>query len=116
ALLAVMILGIFSLQMNRTIFSGEQKMILNEVAVQATGVGAELLEEIGAKPYAHGVAERAFSENDINSLPEKGDFCGACGCNPDANFNGCSFITDFDGATATRVRNDIEYNVDIEVN
>src|SRR5690606_36736447 len=87
-----------------------------EVAVQATAVGAELLEEIGAEPFAHGVVVRAFSENDIIPLPVKGDFSGACGCNPDANFNVCSFISDFHGTTATRVRNDIEYNVDIEVN
>jgi|SRR5690606_16244420 len=116
ALLAVMILGIFSLQMNRTIFAGEQKMILNEVETLATGVGTELLEEIGARPYTVGTEGVILSEEAKGSLPAKGDFCGACGCNPDASFSGCFFITDFDGAKATRERNDIEFEVEIDVN
>jgi len=117
ALLAVMILGIFSLQMNRTIFAGEQKMILNEVATLATGVGTELLEEIGSKNYSFGIANQVFHEGQRDSLYAKGNFCnGPCLCDPDVNFAGCDFITSFDGKKATRERGGILFEVDFEVN
>ncbi|MFW5973179.1 MAG: hypothetical protein ACOCTG_04240 [Bacteroidota bacterium] len=115
SLLAIMLLGLFSLQANRSMFGNEQKMILNEVATQATGVGIELLEEIGSYPYDPATLGVVLEDSEKGLLAET--FCnGTCACDPDSPFyNGCLVINDFDGKTATRVRDDLTYSVDIDV-
>lgn len=117
ALLAIMILGLFSMQANRSVFGTEQKMILNEVATQATGVGIEILEEIGSKGYDEAIPPgMVLPEAQIDLLATT--FCaGACGCDPNVPEDvACDFINAFDGKTATRVRDDLTYTVTITVN
>jgi len=96
---AIFILGTVVLTFNVKIHGTQERMAFNELTLAMTGVGAELLNEIGKAEYD---PNTIFGEVlPRNQLSVEGGW-GSGSCNPDANFSGCFVINDFHGKTASR--------------
>ncbi len=119
SILALLLIMLLSMTMQRGIGRDQQEQTLNEVGTQLTGVGTEVLELIGTqyfdrftfdnrntRPYCGRVADNG-EEQDRFSRPSSTNF-GAC-ANPDA----CAYIEGFDGLTFTRTQGDFEFEVEV---
>jgi len=119
SLLALLMVMVLSMNMQRGIGRDQQEQSLNEVATQLTGVGTEVLELIGTqyfdrfnldnqntRPYCGRVADNG-EEQDLLSSPSGVNF-GAC-TDPDA----CAYIEGFEGLVFTRTQGEFDYEVEI---
>ena len=119
SLLALLMVMVLTMNMQRSIGRDQQEQSLNEVATQLTGVGTEVLELIGTqyydrftfdnrntKPYCGRVADNG-EEQDVLSRPSGVNF-GAC-TDPDL----CAYIEGFEGLTFTRTQGEFEYEVTV---
>ena len=100
---AILLLGVAFLNINRKVHGTDERLTFSELTVEMTGVGAEILDEIGKHPFDDVVAAS-------NIVVARGDLSATAGdaasvCDPDdPDYAGCLTIGDFDGKTATRNR------------
>lgn len=118
---AIMLLGITVLNINTKIHGTQDRLMFNELALDMTSVGAEVLNEIGKHPFDPGTISEFVVPRD--SLSNDADW-GSSGCDPDNSYQSCFTVSDFHQKTAERTRSrvqsgtpvDITYNVtEIEV-
>lgn len=125
AILAMALVLILSLNMARGISKTTSGQALNEVGTQLTGVGTEILEQIGrthfdahnwqfgestpTRPYCGRVAsDRMFELSDPDpSAPTS--TMGDC-----ATFSGCRYIEGFEGLSTTVTRGELDYEVTVD--
>ena len=100
---AILLLGVAFLNINLKVHGSEERMMFSEQTVEMTGVGAEILDEIGKHAFDPVVAASSvvIAPSDLSSTA--GNAASTCDPN-DANYAGCTTIGDFDGKTATRTR------------
>ena len=118
---AIFILGLVVLTLNVQIHGTQERMAFNELALEMTSVGAEMLNEIGKMEYD---PNTIFGEVLPRTALSPEGAWGSGSCNPNTNYSGCFTINDFHGKTAVRTLNrayqganqTVTYNVtDIEV-
>ena len=78
AVVALVIVTLFAFQQQRTMALEQAGMIRNEMAMQATGVGVDKLEEIGSRPYDEATRgeKKVSAASDLTPPPfevDKGD-------------------------------------------
>lgn len=99
---AILLLGVAFFNINHKVHGTEERMMFSEITMEMTGVGAEILDEIGKRP---------FDANTVGGLIIPASALGGTAhvnpsnCDPnDSNYSGCDTIGHFDGKTATRTR------------
>ena len=99
---AILLLGVAFLNINQKVHGTDERMMFSELTLEMTGVGAEILDEIGKRP---------FDANTVGGLLIPATALGASAsvspsaCDPDdSNYAGCDTIGHFPGKTATRNR------------
>ncbi len=121
AFIAILLLALLSLTLQRGIHSTERRQIVNEVSTQLVGVGIDVLEHIGRKPFDYEVdttrADFALWRDDFPYVTDATDLTptsaaeyGNC-----LDFYTCDDVDDFDGLSITRTVDGIDYLVDIFV-
>lgn len=114
ALIAVLLLGLLSLTVQRTTHRIDARMQVNEVVTQASGIATSIVEAIGSKPFdakTDTLKVTTFpTVLSSNELTSKGSF-GGCD-----SFFLCEDIDDFDGLVITRELNGFEFTASITVN
>ena len=96
---AIMLLGITVLNINVKIHGTEERMMLSELSLEMTSIGAEILNEAARMEYDQGATFGLVL--DVDSL-ETTTAWGTGSCDPDASFSGCFTINNLQGKTATR--------------
>ena len=119
ALLSIMLVGLFSTSMFRSIHHSENKMVLNEVLTELSGAGYNVLEFIGRRAYDENTDESKIFPLVYPVITGTGQLTAA------ADFGGCASLTyanptcddldDFDGLVVTVTEGGLEYNVSIDV-
>ncbi|MBT8400586.1 MAG: hypothetical protein KJO98_08925 [Rhodothermia bacterium] len=117
AFIAMLLIALLSLTLQRGVHSTERRQIVNEVATQLVGVGIDVVEYIGRHPFDAQtdttdpvVQAKGFPfVEDPSELTPPGSF-GGC-----ADYYSCGDIDDFHGMNVARTVDGIDYSVDIEV-
>lgn len=113
---AIMLLGFTILNINVKIHGNQDRMVFNELALEMTSVGAEVLNEIGKHDFDPGTISNLIVHPD--SLSETAAF-GSGTCDPDNSFNNCFTINDFHAKAAsrslTRVHGGTTHTIDYDV-
>jgi hypothetical protein len=120
---AVMILSVLVVNVNVSIHGNQERMMFNELALEVTSVGAEMLNEIGKYSYdpVALASVYGFTLEDRNALRDASMFGvgSLCDPNPASGFFGCIVINDFHGKTATRSvtrrKDGVDYTVDYDI-
>ena len=120
ALIAVMLVGLFSMHMLRGIRDVQTDMWQNEVLTQVTGVGLDVLEHIVRQPFDESTDE---SKQDpliypvINSpvMLTAEAFFGGCGNSLDYVNPACDDIDDFDGTEINAEVEGLPYTITVNV-
>lgn len=119
AFIAMLLVALLSLTLQRGIHSTERRQIVNEVSTQLVGVGIDVLEYIGRHPFDYAVDTSRVDIDAIDDFPyvtdasqlaDPGTFGGGC---PD--YYSCTYIDDFEAVTITRNVDGLDYQVDIFV-
>lgn len=99
---AILLLGVAFLNVNQKIHGTDERIMFSELTVEMTGVGAEILDEIGKELFDPVTSSGlTIPTSDLSTTP----YSTASTCDPnDPNYSGCSTIGDFHGKTATRNR------------
>ena len=99
---AIFVLGIAFLNINQKAHGTEERMMFSEIALETTGVGAEVLDEIGKRPFdANTVSGLVIPAAALSPTAH----VAVSVCDPDdPNYTGCDTIGHFHGKTATRNR------------
>lgn len=114
ALIAMLLLALLSLTLQRGTHSAERRQIVNEMTTQLVGVGIDVIEHIGRQPF-----DSQTDSNKVATVPPvtnaaqltpKGSF-GGC-----TDYNACEDVDDFDGLTITRDVGGLDFDVVIEIN
>lgn len=120
AVLSILLVGLFSMNMFRSMHHVQNKMVVNEVVTELTGAGYDVLEFIGRRPFDENTDESKITPltypviNGTNQLTAKVDFEG---CTALAVSNpACDDIDDFDGLTVTVGVDGFQYEISIAVN
>ena len=114
ALIAVFLLGLLSLTVQRTTHRIDSRMHVNEVVTQATGIATSIVEAIGSKPFD--------SKTDTLKVTTFPAVLSSDELTPKGAFGGCiSFLLcqdedDFDGLVITRTLNGFEFTASIKIN
>ncbi len=113
ALIAILLLALLSLTVQRTTQRLDARMHVNEVVTQASGVATSIVEAVGVRPFdskTDTTKVTAFpavtSENQLTAAVNFG------GC---TSFLLCEDIDDFDGLVITRNRDGFEFTATITV-
>lgn len=117
SLLAIMLLGLFSLNMLRGIHFSQNDMVENEVATQLTSIGTDVLEFIGRTAFDENVDESKISPLSFPIVTNAGQLTttfGGCTALEIVNPT-CDDLDDFDGLVVTRQAVDLPYTVTIAV-
>lgn len=110
---AIMLLGITVLNINTKIHGTQDRLMFNELALQMTSVGAEMLNEIGKNDFDPStIFGEVLPRNQLS--PDDGTW-GSGTCNPDNNFSGCFVINDFHGKTAERTLTRVQGGVSVDI-
>ena len=119
SILGLSIAVLFATSLNRSVHTGEQGIVSNEVLTQMLGVGQDVLEDVGRRALPFD------SKTDESTLPTPIDYPvvhSAAELTPALSFGGCTSFTscgdldDFHGMPSfQRVSNGITYDVTIEV-
>ncbi len=121
AMLAMLLVMFFSLNLMRAAQSTQQRQIINETGTQLTGVAADVFEYLASRAY-----DAATDTARVHVYPPVTtplaltieDGAGWGGCTPYAsmyNPGACLDLDDYDGATMTRDYEGLEYDVEITV-
>ncbi len=115
AVIAMVMTSLLAFNVQRGALNAQQRVISNEVLTQFSGVGEEILEDIGSLPFDErtDVTRNPTRLASASELKAPAYFGG--NCNPDANYADCKDIDDFDGKSRTLEREDLVYYVAIEV-
>ncbi len=99
----------------RGTMSTQQRIISNEVLTQFSGVGDEILDDIGSLPFDErtDAARNPTRLASASELEAPAYFGG--NCNPDVNYADCKDIDDFHGKSRTLEREGLAYDAAIEV-
>lgn len=120
AVLAIMLVGLFSLNMHRSMHQSQNRMVVNEVVTELTGAGYDVLEFIGRLPFDENTDESKKDPleypviNGPNQLTPVGNFggCAALALVPDD----CDDIDDFHNVPDVTIDVDgLEYDVEVAV-
>ena len=118
AFIAMLLVALLSLTLQRGIHSTERRQIVNEVSTQLVGVGIDVLEYIGRHPFDYAVDT---SRVDLDAIDDFPYVTNASQLTPPGSFGGCTnyytcqHIDDFEGVTITRNVDGFDYVVDIFV-
>ena len=111
-LLAMSLVALLSLTAMQAMRGTDNRIMVNEMATQATGVGVDVLEAIGQLPFDSKTDTTKVFTFPTVTLPEQltsaADFGGA------ADFASSEDIDDFDGLTFTRTLDGFAYTVSVE--
>ena len=125
-LIAITLAMMLALNLMRTVTGTQRKMILNEVAMQVTGISVDIMEHLANKSFDENTVETGVDLSNLplvtsaNQLTNPGGF----GYNQDGglcdapNFfydPDCDDIDDFHGLTLNRTVNGIPYTAEIMV-
>ncbi len=114
ALIAMLLLALLSLTLQRGTHSAERRQIVNEMTTQLVGVGIDVVEHIGRQPFDSQTDSNKVATvppvTNANQLTPKGSF-GGC-----TDYNSCEDVDDFDGLAITRIVDGLQFDVQIEVN
>ncbi len=115
AVIAMMIASLLAFNVQRGTMSAQQRVISNEVLTQFSGVGDEILEDIGSLPFDErtDVTRNPTRLASASELKAPAYFGG--NCNPDADYADCLDIDDFHGKSRTLEREGLAYDAAIEV-
>lgn len=112
-ILAMSLVALLSLTVMQASRSTENRIIVNEVATQATGAGVDVLEAIGRLPFDSKTdTMKVFTFPTVtgpNELTAEADF-GGC-----VSFATCEDIDDFHGLTFVRTLDGFDFTVDVSV-
>ena len=121
ALLAMLLVALFSLNMQRGIHATEQQMIVNEVATQLTGVGVDVLEHIERTPFDENTDESKQVPLEYPVItgtgqltPDGGAQWGGC-TSLALSDPSCDDIDDFDGVSVDVDVDGLVYTVEVAV-
>lgn len=119
AVVAIMLVGLFSMEMSRSIRHAETKMVLNEVLTQLSGAGYDVLEFAGQFPFDENTDESKQTPlqypviTSVGELTALADFGGCVGlvftdptCDDLDDLDDLQVVVDVDG---------FEYTVTIDV-
>jgi len=113
SLIAIALVGLLALSLHRGTKGLQQRMIVNEVATQLSGVAVETLERIGQEPFDAKTDTTKVSKfpavTDPSQLTNAADF-GGC-----FDFELCEDIDDFDGLIIVRDYETLRFTVTIGV-
>lgn len=119
AVLSVLLVGLFSTNMFRSMHRTQNKMVLNEVVTALTGAGYDVMELIGRLPFDENTDESKITPltypvvTGTNQITAKANF-GGCAALAVSNPS-CDDIDDFDGLIVTVDADGFEYEVSIDV-
>ena len=121
AVLAIMLVGVFSMNMHRSMHQAQHKMVLNEVTTELTGAAYDVLEHIGRQPFDENTNEQKISPlvypiiTAENQLTQAGGAeWGTC-TSLSVTADTCDDLDDFDGVATTVVVDGFQYDVEIDV-
>jgi len=113
SLLAMMLVAVLSMTVQRSSHRMDSRMYVNEVVTQASGVATATLEAISLRPFDEKTDTTKVSTfpavKSRYELTQEGSF-GGC-----VDFNLCEDIDDFDGMVVDRVYDGFHYRVSITV-
>lgn len=117
AFIAMLLVALLSLTLQRGVHSTERRQIVNEISTQLVGVGIDAVEFIGRHPFDSqvdtndaAVKAKGFPYvQDATELTVSGSF-GGC-----ADYYNCQDMDDYDGMTVSMDVDGLEYDVAIEV-
>ena len=119
AVLSIMLVGIFSTNMFRSIHQGELKMITNEVVTELTGAGYSVLEFIGRRAFDENTDESKIDPLVYPVITGTGQLTSIAGFGGCASLTladpGCDDIDDFDGVTVDVDHGEFVYEVVVDV-
>lgn len=115
-LIAMGIVALLGLTMQRSINGNQQRIVVNEVATDLSGVAIEVLEHVGSKAY-----DAKTDTNKVTTFPavttyyeltdpSDGLQWGACN-----NYLLCDDVDDFDGMMMTWTKDGLVYDIAIDV-
>ncbi len=119
AVLTIMLVGLFSNSMFRSIHRSEVKMVLNEVMTELTGTGYDVLEFIGRREFDENTDESKMSPlvypviSTAAELTATADF-GGCSSLTYSN-PACDDIDDFDGLAVDVTTSGLTYSINVDV-
>ena len=115
-LIAMAIVALIGLTMQRSINGNQQRIVVNEVATDLSGVAIEIIEHIGTKAF-----DAKTDTNKVTTFPavtshyeltDPSDGLEWGGC---TNYLLCEDVDDFDGMMFTWTKNELIYDVTIDV-
>jgi hypothetical protein len=119
AILAILLVGLFSMNMHRSMHHTQNSMVVNEVVTQLTGAGYDVLDLIGRQPFDENTDESKQTPltypviGNTGQLTPKADFGG---CTALAVWtSGCDDLDDFDGLTIEVDVDGFQYETSIAV-
>lgn len=112
-ILAMALVALLSLTAMQATRSTDNRILVNEVATQASGVGIDVLEAIGSLPFDSKTdTTKVFvfpAVTSADQLTAEADFGGCIA------FVDCEDIDDFDGLTFTRDFDGLDFSVTVAV-
>lgn len=119
AVMSIMLVGIFSTNMFRSIHQSELRMITNEVLTELTGAGYDVLEFIGRRAFDENTDESKIDPLVYPVITTVGQLTSIAGFGGCDSFTlappGCDDIDDFDGVTADVTLGAFVYEVEVDV-
>ena len=122
AFIAILLVALLSLTLQRGVHSTERRQMVNEVSTQLVGVGIDVLEFVGRRAFDYEVdttrADFAVWRDDFPYATDPTDLTPATSAewgNCPSGFYTCDDIDDFDGLTVTRTVDGMDFSVDILV-
>jgi hypothetical protein len=117
-ILAMMVLGILSLTMNRSIYGTETQMVVNEYSTQMTGIAGEVLDQVGSLPY-DAITLSGIIVKTTSALSDPILGAPACSINKDTAvdqyFKGCLAMNDLHGKNGTRMVGGLPFDVEVRM-
>lgn len=114
---AILLLGVSFFHVNQKVHGTDNRLLFSELTTEMTSVGAEILDEMGKRPFdANTVSGLMIPVADLSASPRP----AVSTCDPDdPDYQGCATIGHFHGKTATRnrprVHSGTTYNVPYNV-
>ena len=111
-LIAIFIVAILMLTMNRSIHANETRMMENEVTAQVTPIATDIFDFIGNLPYDADVSSKVRVD-DATSF--QNPIAGSGFCDPADNFDDCIVMNDLHGKTIAREIHGLTYEIEVEL-
>lgn len=113
ALIAIFILGLLSLTVQRSMHQLDSRMYVNEVVTQASGIATSVIDVIGSRPFD--AKTDTLKVTTIPAVLSSDELTSAAGFGGCATFLLCEDIDDFDGLVISRELNGFVFTVTISV-